>query len=237
MNNRHIVQIENPEENKENLNLNNNITLNNNNAVGKGKRKPRNIQDKLTTKNLSDNPNNFPKKNAYSVIKDIGIYDQLNIDPADTKDKLISKANLNSEDKAQNIQTPQMIQELNYIDRENSVLIKSYGAEMYQCTKLMENDSVNPNFLYRHKINGEIRTKMVDWMVEVLAVYKSEDDTLFLAVHIMDLFIDKFITAIRTEEIHLIGITSMFIASKFEDVIPIRMNSVVGKIAHNMFSE
>jgi hypothetical protein len=123
-----------------------------------------------------------------------------------------------------------------YLQRENTVLINSYGATVYNYIRNLELDSTHGNFLYRHKINPEIRTKMVDWMVEVLSVYKSELDTFFLAVSLMDNYIDKSPSMIHTEDIHLIGITCIFLASKFEDVIPIRMDCIVTKIGHEQFS-
>jgi hypothetical protein len=124
-----------------------------------------------------------------------------------------------------------------YLERENALLLKHYGAEVYIYTRELETESVNKNFLKRHQINPEIRTKMIDWMIEVLSVYKSEAETFFLAVSIMDQYIDKAPCLLRSESVHLIGMTSMFIASKFEDVIPVRMNSMVAKIGHNLFSE
>jgi hypothetical protein len=124
-----------------------------------------------------------------------------------------------------------------YLDRENSLLLRNYGPEVYFYTRDLEKTCISKNFLKRHQINPEIRTKMVDWMIEVLTVYKSEAETFFLAVGIMDSYIDETTLILKSEDVHLIGMVSMFIASKFEDVIPIRMNSMISKIGHDMFSE
>lgn len=125
----------------------------------------------------------------------------------------------------------------NYLNRENSTLIKSYGSESYQYIKHIENDSICKTFLYKHKINPEIRSKMVDWMIEVLAVYKSEAETFFLSVYLMDSFINNCNIVIKSEDVHLIGVTCMFMATKFEDIIPIRISCFVNKISHGIFSE
>lgn len=124
-----------------------------------------------------------------------------------------------------------------YIDRENSLLLKQYGADVYEYSKELEIDTMDENFISKHKIISEVRTKMVDWMIEVLSVYKSENETFYLSVYIMDKFISLSQTPIKTDDIHLIGITSMFIASKFEDIMPIRMSSFVYKIGHSQFTE
>lgn len=124
-----------------------------------------------------------------------------------------------------------------YLDRENSLLLRNYGPEVYFYTKDLEKTCISKNFIKKHQINPEIRTKMVDWMIEVLTVYKSEAETFFLAVSIMDTYFDECKLILKSEDVHLIGMVSMFIASKFEDVIPIRMNSMISKIGHDMFSE
>jgi hypothetical protein len=64
-----------------------------------------------------------------------------------------------------------------YLDRENSLLLRNYGPEVYFYTRDLEKTCISKNFLKRHQINPEIRTKMVDWMIEVLTVYKSEAET------------------------------------------------------------
>ena len=66
-------------------------------------------------------------------------------------------------------------------------------------------------------------------------VFKSEDHTLFLAVHIMDMYLYKNTSVMKSDDIHLLGLTCIFIASKFEDIIPIRMDSIVNKIGHKTF--
>ncbi len=130
------------------------------------------------------------------------------------------------------------INDLNvYQDRENCILLKNFGSDIYNYIREMEACENIPSILNKLRTTNEIRTKMVDWMIEVLSVYKSDSTTFFLAVYILDKYISKVNVTIRSEEIHLLGMTAMFIASKFEDVIPIRINSMVTKIGHNTFSE
>jgi hypothetical protein len=45
--------------------------------------------------------------------------------------------------------------------------------------------------LKRHKVSGNERAYMVDWMIEVIKVFKCEDRTLFVAVMIMDSYYKK----------------------------------------------
>jgi hypothetical protein len=121
--------------------------------------------------------------------------------------------------------------------RENTNLIKCYGPPVYNFSIEIEKGMVIKNLYEKHDIEDRIRTKMVDWMVEVLTAYKSDPQTLFLSVALMDMYIKKCPTVLETSDIHLIGITCMYIMSKFEDIVPIRILSVYQKISHRSFSE
>jgi len=90
-------------------------------------------------------------------------------------------------------------------------------------------------FLGKHQISADYRAKMVDWMVEVLTTFKNSDQSFFLAVNIMDRYFKETSKSFTSSELHIAGIVSMFIATKYEDVIPLLMKTVVNKIGHNKF--
>lgn len=52
----------------------------------------------------------------------------------------------------------------------------------------------------------------------------------------MDLFLKKTNKKFTDSDLHLIGITCMFIASKIEDVYHIPLKDFVGRVSHNKFS-
>lgn len=128
------------------------------------------------------------------------------------------------------------INEQKYLDRENESLLHSYGTFLYTYSTHIESNLPTPNFLDRHKIAPDIRTKMVNWMIEVFNAYSSEDQTFFICVQILDNYISRCPCILTNNSIHLLGITCMFIASKFEDEYPIQMYQAQQKIGHNKFS-
>lgn len=80
---------------------------------------------------------------------------------------------------------------------------------------------------------------MVDWMVEVMTAFKCADVTFFLAISIMDRYfaaLNKEGYQLRLDELHEIGITCMFMASKYEDIYPLLLRTVYQKIAHKKIS-
>ncbi|MFO0116516.1 MAG: cyclin family protein [bacterium] len=91
----------------------------------------------------------------------------------------------------------------------------------------------NITHLSRHKISELARGRMVDWMFEVLNAFKMSEQTFFLAVQYMDRFLENTPNVIQQNDLHLLGVTSMFIASKLEDVTPIYLETMVRKVCHN----
>ena len=77
---------------------------------------------------------------------------------------------------------------------------------------------------------------MIDWMIEVLTNFKCDDQSFFTAVSLMDRYFRRCANIKTINDLHLIGITSMFLASKFEDIQPLRMLTIFEKIAHKKVS-
>ena len=126
-----------------------------------------------------------------------------------------------------------------YNIRESNNLLLKCGESSYKYNKVLEENVFNipPNFLERHKVNPYIRTKMVDWMIEVLSIFEGSEETFFLSVNIMDLYLWKASSICKNENIHLIGVAAMFIASKFQEIYPISLKDFVERIGHNKFDE
>jgi len=94
----------------------------------------------------------------------------------------------------------------------------------------------NITHLTRHTISELSRAKMVDWMFEVLTTFQMSEQSFFLAVQYMDRFLEKTPRIVSQSDVHLLGITSMFIACKYEDIIPIHIKAMVTKVSHNRLS-
>ncbi|XP_076954811.1 cyclin-A3-1-like isoform X1 [Bidens hawaiensis] len=67
-------------------------------------------------------------------------------------------------------------------------------------------------------ITPGMREILVDWLVEVAEEYKLVSDTLFLTVS----YIDRFLSShcLSRNKLQLLGVSSMLVASKFEEVSP-----------------
>ena len=104
---------------------------------------------------------------------------------------------------------------------------------------LLADEQQNENYLNSHKITERMRTRMVDWMIEVLSNYHCDESTFFESVNLMDRYFKVCCEKnqiLQPAELHLIGVTSMFIASKYQDIYPLRLRIMQDKIAHRKLS-
>lgn len=63
-----------------------------------------------------------------------------------------------------------------------------------------------------------MRAILIDWLIDVHLKYKLVPETLFVAVSIIDRYLEK--THILRSKLQLVGITALFIACKYEEIYP-----------------
>lgn len=95
----------------------------------------------------------------------------------------------------------------------------------------------HPLDLSRHEISDKLRGKMMDWMIEVFNIYKQKEETLFRAFALLDRYLHKSPRRLCNHELHLIGSSCMMIASKSEEVSPLRLPVILEEICKNKFSK
>ena len=123
------------------------------------------------------------------------------------------------------------------LNREMAYMVDKYGDDMFQWMKGNETKYLKQQkFLKRHFLRKETRAKMVDWMLEVFYLTKSDHTTFELAVHIMDKYISMTKKILDDSDIHLIGLTCVYISSKMMDNIPLKLFHIITNIGKGVFS-
>ena len=75
----------------------------------------------------------------------------------------------------------------------------------------------NPDYMGLQKeLQWKMRSILVDWLIEVHHKFRLEAETLYLTVNIIDRFLS--VRVVSLVKLQLVGVTAMFIASKFEEV-------------------
>ena len=61
-----------------------------------------------------------------------------------------------------------------------------------------------------------MRAILVDWIIEVHLKFKLLPETLFITINLIDRYLS--IVSIKRNSLQLVGVTAMFIASKYEEI-------------------
>ena len=79
---------------------------------------------------------------------------------------------------------------------------------------------------------------MIDWMIEVCTSFRCSERVWFLAVALFDkyLYLVKGKKSLKNSDVHGLGIASMYVASKYEDIYPINSSVASEKISHRALS-
>ena len=80
-----------------------------------------------------------------------------------------------------------------------------------------ERSRASPAFLAKQRdINEKMRSILVDWLVDVHLGFHLLSETLFLAVNLMDRYLDA--VQVRRDRLQLVGCAAMFLAAKYEEI-------------------
>lgn len=109
-------------------------------------------------------------------------------------------------------------------------------SKIYSNLKFAELTKLATGCLSRHEVTPQLRSRLLNWMIEVMSQFGSSKQTLMLASQILDLYMLRSSKRVKSSSYHLLGIVAMFIASKIEDVYPLRLEVVHERIGFRKFS-
>ncbi|KAH8516409.1 hypothetical protein H0E87_004667 [Populus deltoides] len=106
---------------------------------------------------------------------------------------------------------------------EDPQMCAPYASDIYEYLHKMEVDPKRrplPDYIEKVQkdVSPNMRGILVDWLVEVAEEYKLVSDTLYLTVS----YIDRFLSfnVLSRQRLQLLGVSSMLIASKYEEINP-----------------
>ncbi|XP_046853888.1 G2/mitotic-specific cyclin-B3-like isoform X1 [Xenia sp. Carnegie-2017] len=105
------------------------------------------------------------------------------------------------------------------LDVTDEFAVAEYANEIFKNMKNREEMYVlTPYMSKRSKLNGNMRAILVDWLVEVQENFELYHETLYLAVKIVDHYLEK--NDIERDQLQLLGATAVFLACKIEEKHP-----------------
>lgn len=130
---------------------------------------------------------------------------------------------------------PPGVENIDLDDHENPLLVAEYVTDIYEYMRhLEEKYNVSSDHLsHQRDVTEKMRGILIDWLVEVHLRFKLLQETLYLTVHVINRFLACH--KVARNKLQLVGITSMLIASKYEEMYPPEVGDFV-YIADNAYS-
>lgn len=112
-------------------------------------------------------------------------------------------------------------------ENNNPQFVTGYCKDIFKYLKTNEDlYSAKHGYLNSQpEINEKMRAILLDWLVDVQVKFKLLPETLFMAVNLIDRYC-QLIKMTRTKY-QLLGITSLFIAAKYEEIYPPELKEFV----------
>lgn len=113
----------------------------------------------------------------------------------------------------------QAVKDLDLEDADDPLMVAEYVGEIFDYLKVLEEVTM-PNAHYmdhQDDLEWKMRGILVDWLIEVHTRFHLLPETLFLTVNIIDRFLSAKV--VQLDRLQLVGVTAMFIASKYEEVL------------------
>ncbi|XP_036436116.1 G2/mitotic-specific cyclin-B1 [Colossoma macropomum] len=111
------------------------------------------------------------------------------------------------------------IKDVDADDYDNPMLCSEYVKDIYKYLRQLEADqAVRPRYLEGREVTGNMRAILIDWLVQVQIKFRLLQETMYMTVAIIDRFLQDH--PVPKKQLQLVGVTAMFIASKYEEMYP-----------------
>ncbi|XP_017254700.1 G2/mitotic-specific cyclin S13-7 isoform X1 [Daucus carota subsp. sativus] len=128
----------------------------------------------------------------------------------------------------------EQIVDIDAADANNELAAVEYVEDMYKFYKLVEHESRVFDYIdFQPEINEKMRAILVDWLIEVHNKFELMPETLYLTINIVDRYLAT--KSVARKELQLVGISSMLLASKYEEIWAPEVNDFT-KISDNAYT-
>nr|ODN98834.1 cyclin [Cryptococcus depauperatus CBS 7855] len=105
------------------------------------------------------------------------------------------------------------------VDAFDTTMVAEYAEEIFCHMEALEETAMpNPRYMdFQTEIEWTMRTTLIDWLLQVHLRYHMLPETLWIAVNIVDRFLS--IRVVSLVKLQLVGVTAMFIAAKYEEIL------------------
>ncbi|CAD8172648.1 unnamed protein product [Paramecium pentaurelia] len=106
-------------------------------------------------------------------------------------------------------------------DIQNPQNVELYSNEILQHLLIEENKYIINQYMTPEQqpdINIKMRAILIDWLIDVHAKFKLQDETLYITISLIDRYLS--LAQVTRMRLQLVGVAALFIACKYEEIYP-----------------
>jgi len=124
------------------------------------------------------------------------------------------------------------------LDIRDPQLVSEFAQDAYKAMRHEEVvHKIDPNYLKVVQLPSEVkdtsRAFLVEWVIDVHRKFRLLPETLYVTVSIIDRFLS--LKQIKKSQLHILGVTSLLIASKYEEIYPPELKDLLS-VSENKFN-
>lgn len=183
-----------------------------NKVVGNVQKKPVTSKQDFLVEKIPNKIQRIPKFKPQEIKNEVSENEKIYSDPMDVCEVEELAEAFSSQ------MLPSDVNDIDSEDAENPQLVSNYVNDIYKYLKHLEIQyPIRVNHLNNQiEITGKMRGVLIDWLVQVHLRFQLLQETLYLTVAIIDRFLQDF--EVKRSKLQLVGVTAMFIASKYEEM-------------------
>ena len=181
-----------------------------------------NIKDKINNKDKNNSKDkNYFKIKSYSRYKEKSQKKEIKINKDDENRKFFKLKEKEINNKIKNVEIYEYDKYINLENITNNQIPKEYLNIIYYNLLKEEKQGIIPKPVYNYMndqndINEQMRSILIDWIIDVHFKFGFTDETLYMTVLIIDRY--ATIRQISRLNLQLVGITALMIACKHEEI-------------------
>merc|ERR1712002_695668 len=118
------------------------------------------------------------------------------------------------------------VEDIDKNDTENPQLCTPFVKEIYNYLMYVENQvKIRQHYLKETNLRPKMRSILVDWLIQVHHRFQLLQETLYVAISILDRYLQ--VESVKKEDLQLVGVTSLHIASKYEEMYAPELNDYI----------
>lgn len=118
-------------------------------------------------------------------------------------------------------------------------MVSEFTGEIYRDMREQEKHrKIDPDYMDKLQNSDEVkdtsRAFLIEWLIDVHRKFRLVSETLYVTIFIIDQYLS--IESVKKADLHLIGVTALLIATKYEEIYPPRLKELI-QVSENKFTK